>query len=81
MVIASEENLGDHETHAHGLAALMKIGDSPLNLLNVRGAVGGSNSNSLRLQVEVSPPKIPKLYAEQWTDMVIRLTAFSLFPP
>ncbi|KAM0477526.1 hypothetical protein ACHAPX_005839 [Trichoderma viride] len=35
MVVASEENFGDHETHAHGLAVLMKIGTSPLNLLNI----------------------------------------------
>lgn len=65
MVIASEENLGDHETHARGLAALMKIGDSPLNLLNERGSDDGSNSNSLRLQVKIPPPKISMLHADQ----------------
>lgn len=67
-MIASEENLGDHETHARGLAALMKIGDSPLNLLNMRRSDGGSNLNSLRLQVKTPPPKIPMLHAEQYNS-------------
>lgn len=33
MVVASDTDHGYHDTHAKGLAALMKIEHSPLNLL------------------------------------------------
>ncbi|RFU24955.1 hypothetical protein B7463_g11385, partial [Scytalidium lignicola] len=51
IALASEADLGGHETHANGLAALMNIGNLTLNPLNTWGPNHGPSSSSSRLQI------------------------------
>jgi len=48
MVMTSENAIGDHDTHAKGLAALMKIGHMPLNLLGSMHSTLVSNFSKTR---------------------------------
>lgn len=60
MIAAGETHAGNHDTHARGVAAILKIENSPLDLFGAAHFIGSDNPSVKNgvLQI-VSPPRIP----------------------